>query len=150
MGLDHYISFLGRKEYIYGRHFAPTDIEVRELSTGKSRYEIAKGLGIEFEIVDKLSIDDGINAAKMMWPHLWVDEGKCQIFLDYISQYHKEWDDKRGMFKPHPCHDFTSHAGDMLRYTAIAEKKMSNDPVAAVQLTKFEQNKSRQNLNSSK
>ena len=126
-GLDHYIAYLQRKPYIYGSHFAPHDIQVREFSTGKSRLEIAKGLGINFEIVANLAVDEGINAVRLMFNHLWIDENRCQIFLDYLSQYHKEWEEKRGAFRNKPYHDFTSHAADMLRYTALSEHKMTNE-----------------------
>ena len=149
-GLNHYIAYLDRKDYIYGKHFAPHDIQVRELSTGKSRLEIAKTLGITFEVLPIMAIEDGINAARLMWSRLWVDENRCQVFLDYISQYCKEWDDKHGMFKDRPRHDFTSHAADMLRYAAEAEKDFTNDELIEKQLQNFQRNNWRQNLNSTR
>lgn len=47
-GLPHYAKMLAEKDYLYGTHNAPHDIEVRELGTGKSRREIAWDLGINF------------------------------------------------------------------------------------------------------
>ena len=47
-GLPHYVKVLQDKGYLYGEHNAPHDIEVRELSTGKSRRETAYDLGINF------------------------------------------------------------------------------------------------------
>lgn len=47
--LKHYVEVLAQKTYKYGRHFVPHDIAVRELSSGKSRLEMAKTLGISFE-----------------------------------------------------------------------------------------------------
>src|SRR3990167_3613668 len=44
-GFPHYVKILQEKGYVYGKHFAPQDIKVRELSTGKTRWEIAKTLG---------------------------------------------------------------------------------------------------------
>ena len=37
----------------YGKHWAPHDIQVRELASGRSRLEAAASLGIKFEIVPK-------------------------------------------------------------------------------------------------
>ena len=125
-GLDFYIKYLQTKPYIYGSHYAPHDIKVREFSSGKSRWETAQGLGINFEIVPNIKVMDGINAARMFLNKLWVDENNCETFLDYIGQYKKEWDDNKGCFKDNPVHDFTSHAADMLRYTAIVSDKMNN------------------------
>lgn len=136
-GLNYYVSLLLQKKYRYGKHFAPHDIQVRELSTGKSRLEIAQQLGIRFEITPNLPVEDGINATRLMFPRLWIDE-KLTYFIDAISQYRKEWDDKRGMFKNAPLHDWTSHAADMLRYAAIVENKMSNETLSRDQLSSDE------------
>lgn len=125
-GLPHYVKLLREKPYVYGKYFAPHDIAVREFSSGKSRLEIAKTLGIDFHVVPNLPIDDGINAARLAFRRLWIDE-KCAQWIDYIGQYHYEWDDKRGVFKNTPNHDFTSHAADMWRYAALSEGQMTNE-----------------------
>ena len=128
-GLLHYLKVLKKKEdeldYYYGAHFAPHDIEVRELSTGVSRLETAQELGINFEIVPKLSIEDGINAGRLVLNRMYLDEDKCSQFLDALSQYQKEWDDRKGLFKDKPKHDWTSHAADVHRYMAIIEKEFA-------------------------
>lgn len=41
-GLPHYIKVLREKDYVYGDHLAPHDIQVRDFSTGKSRLEIGR------------------------------------------------------------------------------------------------------------
>jgi len=118
-GLQHYIKVLKEKNYVYGEHYAPHDIEVREFSTGASRKTTAQGLGIHFRIAPNLSVDDGIQAVRTKFSELFIDEKKCARFIDCISQYRKEWDDKLGEFKNKPLHDWTSHAADMLRYWAV-------------------------------
>lgn len=120
-GLNHYVKVLREKDYIYSQHYAPHDIKQREWTTGKSRQEIARDLGIYFDIVADLSIEDGINAGRMVFPRLYINEKNCSRFVDYLAQYHKEWDDKRGAFKDRPKHDFTSHAADVHRYMALVE-----------------------------
>lgn len=122
-GLSHYVNVLQEraKEYTYGDHYAPHDIEVRELGSGKSRLEIAESLGIKFRVAPNLPIDDGINAARLRFSSLWIDEEKNQEFLHCISLYRKDWDDKKGEFRSKPYHDFTSHYADALRYWAVTE-----------------------------
>lgn len=120
-GLNHYAGILQQKGYTYAEHYAPHDIQVRELGTGKSRKEIAANFGINFLIAPNLPISDGINAARLRMNRLWVDENKCERFIDAISQYRKEWNDKMGDYKPTPLHDWTSHAADMFRYFAVTE-----------------------------
>lgn len=135
-GLGHYASVLQDKGYNYSEHYAPHDIEVKELGTGQSRLEIAHQLGINFRVAPKLSIDDGINAVRLRFPTLWMDADRCSKFIDAISQYKKIWDDKRGEFQNKPYHDWTSHAADMLRYWAVTsdiEQKVNNLSIPKVQ-----------------
>jgi len=115
-GLEFYVKMLKDKDYNYGKHYVPHDAKAREKGSGKSYVEVGKELGINFEIVPKLSIFQGINTVRMKFNTLWIDEKKCEKGLDALSQYRKEWNDKMGCFKTNPLHDWTSHAADMIRY----------------------------------
>jgi phage terminase large subunit len=119
-GLPHYIQVLKQKRYIYGKHYAPHDIEVRELSSGKTRREVARGLGIQFEIAPKVSIEDGIEAARTLLPRCYFDQARCDLGLNALRSYHKEWDDKLGTWKQKPVHDWASHGSDAFRYLALS------------------------------
>jgi hypothetical protein len=137
-GLSHYAKILKEKGYIYDEHYAPHDIEVKELGTGQSRKEIARELGIDFQVAPKLSREDGINAVRQRFNLLYIDKNKCEKFIDAISQYHKEWDDKRGEFKNKPLHDWTSHAADMLRYWAVTPDYQPETRVLETQQITYE------------
>jgi len=102
---------------------------VRELGSGKSRIEFASELGIKFLVAPNLSIEDGINAARLRFSTLWIDEENNQEFIHCILLYRKEWDDKKGEFRSKPLHDFTSHFADALRYWAVTKLK-SGDGVS--------------------
>jgi len=119
-GLDHYAAILDKRGYLYGRHVAPHDIEVRELGSGKSRLEIAHGLGINFDVAPKLPLEDGINAAKMLFPRCWFDQDKCKQGLEALAHYRRDYNDKLRSFKPTPVHDWASHGADSFRYMAVA------------------------------
>ena len=85
-GLPHYAKVLQQKEYLYSLHHAPHDIEVRELSTGKSRREAAYDLGINFRVVPKLPLEDGIHATKMLLPRCWFMQSCASLVLKlYVS-----------------------------------------------------------------
>ena len=118
VGLDHYAEVLNRKDFVYGDHLAPHDIEVRELGSGKSRLETALSLGIRFKVVPRMKVADGINATRMLLPKCFFDRDKTQDGLDMLRQYRQEWDDKKKVFRDHPRHDYTSHAADAFRYLA--------------------------------
>ena len=63
-GLPFYAKVLDERNYLYGTHNAPHDIEVRELGSGKSRREPAWDLGINFRVLPKLPLEDGLHAGQ--------------------------------------------------------------------------------------
>jgi len=126
-GLPHYVNVLQKKDYLYGDHFAPHDIEVRELGTGKSRREIAWDLGLNFRVVPKLPLEDGIHAAQMLIPRAWFDAEKCKLLLNALRQYHRAYNEKNRAFRSSPVHDWSSHFADAWRYCSIGIQEVKND-----------------------
>jgi len=118
------IKAVRNKPYVFEKHFAPHDIMTREISSGMPRADIARKLGINFDIVPNVTVASGIEKTKILFSRLWVDESNCRLWLDAIAQYCREWDDEHGMFRDNPRHDWTSHAADVLRYSAIVESEM--------------------------
>jgi len=119
VGLPHYARVLEQKKYAYGRHIAPHDINVRELGSGQSRLETARMLGIRFEVAPNLPLQDGIDAARILLAKCWFDKKKTDHGLEALRLYRREFNDKANDFKPHPIHDWTSHAADAFRYLAV-------------------------------
>jgi hypothetical protein len=126
-GLSHYVAKLKERGYNYGDHCAPPDIEVRELGTGKSRREVAAGMGINFKIAPRLPPDDGINAVRGILSTCWFDEDKCHRGIQALKNYRKDWDEKNKVFRNYPKHDWSSHGADALRYFAVSYKKKPDD-----------------------
>ncbi len=125
-GLDHYARVLTEKRYLYDDHWAPHDIQVRELGSGKSRLEIAAGLGITFRITPNIGVKDGIDALRMTLPRCYIDAKRCALGLDALRQYREKVDEKRGVSQG-PLHDWTSHAADAARYMAVALQEKQPD-----------------------
>lgn len=124
--LSHYAQILQdlaeELGYYYGKHFAPHDIRVRELSTGRSRIEVAAENGISFDIGPKLPVVDGIEAVRRILPQCWFDETNCSEGIAHLEQYRKEWNERLGTFRNRPLHDNHSHAADAFRTLAVCHK----------------------------
>lgn len=118
-GMLHYIKVLRDKPYLYGKHFGPHDLAVREFTSGKSRLEVAGQLGLKFTVIPRISVEDGIEATRNMLPRTYWDEAKCSRWIEALRQYKKVWDDKKKAFSSQPLHDWTSHAADMTRMLAL-------------------------------
>lgn len=133
-GLDHYVKVLRDKPYTYGKHFAPHDIQVRELGTGKSRLEVAESLGIRFDLAPNIGVEDGIGAVRMMLPKCWFDAAKTKPMLEALRLYQEKRDPKRNISLG-PLHDWTSHAADCVRYMAVSHKPQES-PMKPLQLSR--------------
>lgn len=117
-GLPHYIKVMREKPYVYGTHDAPHDIEVREFTSGKSRWETARSLGIKFRIGKNLPIDEGIESVRSLLPSCWFDRKNTEAGFEGLKHYHKEWDDDKRVFRDKPEHDWASHSADAFRQLA--------------------------------
>ncbi|EML0361271.1 terminase [Providencia rettgeri] len=132
-GLRHYMKVLKDKGYTYESHNGPHDIENREFgSDAKSRKELAREgyeidgqvYSIRFEVVPRVSIDEGIEAVREILPLCAFDEHKCGEGIAHLEGYRKEWNDKLGCWKDKPLHDYTSHDADGFRYFAVSRRNV--------------------------
>jgi hypothetical protein len=133
-GLPHYIQVVKDKDYVYGDHFAPHDIEVTEFSTGKTRREVAYQLGIRFKILPKINLEDGIHNLKMVLPKCWFDIENTKPLIDALRHHHRKYNEKMKMFSNKPQKDWSSHACDAMRYLALGITELPKNKVAAQKL----------------
>lgn len=127
VGLEHYAKILRERPYVYAErgHYLPHDVEVADLSTGKTRFAFLAGLGIRGTVVPKRDVEDGINAARKLLPRCWFDKEKCARGIEAMRQYRRDWSEELRAFRQKPRHDWASHAADAFRYGAVSLK----DPV---------------------
>lgn len=115
-----YAQELQKKGYVYNRHYFPHDAGHHELGTGKTIKESAEALGLRpIEIVPMVSVQDGINATRLMFNRFWFDADKCKRGLEALRNYCKDWDEKLQQFRSKPRHDWASHCADALRMCAV-------------------------------
>lgn len=151
-GLNYYIRLLSERKYNYGMHFAPHDIVVRELGTGKSRYETAKSLGLEFQVitdeqfkihsaVPNLSVQDGIDMLRMRLNTCYFDKEKTPRLYKALKNYHKDFDEVNKVYRNNPKHDWSSHGSDMMRYWSITP--MPNNEIDVGMIRRVSNNRQR-------
>jgi hypothetical protein len=118
--LGHYVREINARPYAYAGHIVPHDAQAKELGTGKSRLEVMESLGLRpITLAPLHRVEDGINAVRMFLPKCWFDAGKCARGIDALKLYRAEYDGKLQALRPHPVHDWTSHAADSFRYLAL-------------------------------
>ena len=123
-GMEHYIQYLNQwsntNGVMLGTHLAPHDIEVRELTSGRSRKETARQMGISFRTVQRPRVKaEGIQAVRRMFPRFWIDDERAEQGYNCVASYRREWDEKAGRFRDNPVHDWASHGADALQTLAL-------------------------------
>jgi phage terminase large subunit len=121
--LDSYVSELNALGYRWGTDWIPHDGRAKNTHTGKSTEEMLRGMQRKVQIVPNIGIEDGIRAARQMFPRVYMDKGAGDL-LNSLKRY-KRAQHANGTFGA-PMHDDASHGADAWRYLAIVSDKLSN------------------------
>lgn len=120
LGLDHYAKVIDDRKYKYGTHYAPHDIKVRELGSGaRTRLDIARDLGIQFQIVPDLNVFEGIELCRSIFSKLWFDTKNSSRLLKCLENYCKVYNESYNVYSDMPLHNWASHAADAFRMLGI-------------------------------
>ena len=117
--LTHYVAWLDARPYRYGTDLLPHDAGARELGTGRTREELLRANGRKVRVLPRQDVDDGINAVKMMLGRTWFDRVRTARLRECLAHYHRDFNDRMGVFKDAPTHDWSSHAADAVRTLAM-------------------------------
>ena len=117
--LDDYIAWLNENGYRDYRHILPHDVMVRELQTGKSRYEFLSDAGLNIDIAPKQSVEDGIQAVRRILPNCWFNKKATRVGVECLRNYRRVFNEKLNVFQEKPLHDWSSHGSDAFRYLAL-------------------------------
>jgi len=124
--LDWYVGQIERRPWRWGKDFIPHDGRARDFKTGKSTEEHLKAMGRNPEVLDQQSIEEGIKAARMVFPRIYFDKDKTVRLLECLKRYRRDINQKT-QEPTAPLHDQYSHGADAFRYAAMAVNRMGND-----------------------
>lgn len=117
--IDYYLREMQTWGYVFGTCFLPWDGGTRSLGTGKSIEELMRLKGFAVRVNRQLSVADGINATRTLFPQLYFDAKMCADGLQYLRRY--QWGPPTALGVPRstPLHDDASHPADALRTLAV-------------------------------
>lgn len=119
MAIPDIVEELFAKPYAYGQFFLPHDARAKSLQTGRSIQEQMWSFGIKTAVIPSLSVQDGIQAVRSVFPKVWIDPVTCKDLISSLRLYQREYDDKKKVFRAVPRHDWTSHGADAMRYLCL-------------------------------
>lgn len=124
--LDWYVAQLEKKPYRWGTDYIPHDGRARNTQTGKSTEEALQAMKRNVVVLPALDVEEGIKAARLMFPRVYFDQDKTVELLESLKRYQRSINEKTR--EPGaPLHDKHSHDADMFRYVGMAVDQMSND-----------------------
>lgn len=125
-GTGQRVAEMMGRGYAYAGHVLPHDARAIQKSGITYQEELEKA-GLKNVIALPVTSDVivGINRTRSMFPAMSFDEILCKAGIKALEHYHVEKDAKRSSatqahYKDAPCHDWSSHASDGLRYMAEA------------------------------
>lgn len=122
---DHYTRILDEKkrdnDYIYGKFVMPHDANKREMVSQTTLSKSFKDLGYDIiSLPREQNIDFGINNVNNILKSCWFDENKCELGLEALQHYRREYNEELKIYLEKPLHDWSSHPADSIRYACKA------------------------------
>ena len=124
--LADYSADLRDMRYQWGKLMLPHDGRARDYRSGKSAQEILQALGWDVEIVEEIGVEQGITAARQMFPRVYFDRDKAGHLVNRLGRYRRRVNVESGVAGG-PLHDDESHGADAFRYLAVCEDQLVND-----------------------
>jgi phage terminase large subunit len=124
--LADYAQDIKARGWNRGTDWLPHDGNAKSLQTGKSPKEVLGQLDCNPEIVDNLEVEQGIHAARLMFPRCYFDKDKTAPLTNALKRYRRQQNQVTGAFGA-PLHDDNSHPADAFRYLAVVVDKLGNE-----------------------
>lgn len=124
-----YADFIAEFEqfgYRKGIDYLPHDGRAKSAESGRSPQMILEQLGCTVEIVDEIGLENGIKAARMIFPRVYVDKSNAGELVARLGRYRRRIHPETGTATT-PVHDDDSHGADAFRYLAVVADQLSND-----------------------
>ncbi|MEZ5781830.1 MAG: hypothetical protein R3D70_09395 [Rhizobiaceae bacterium] len=119
--LEDWCQWLDDKGY-HGNDYVPHDAMQANWGAKRTRFDTLKDLGRKPRMVPKVSVADGINAGRETIKVAEFDAERCELGIDGLKAYRREWDDERKTFLENPVKDWAEHIGSSFRYLGLAWK----------------------------
>lgn len=120
--LPFYFDLLRDKGYEYEKIWLPHDARAKTFQTGRSTLEQFISAGFPVDITPQLSIQHGIDAARLVLPQCWFNP-RCQPGIETLRAYRRKYNEKTKAFSDSPIHDWSSHGSDAFRYLSLVAKE---------------------------
>lgn len=124
MKLPHYLKMLDACGYDYHTIYLPHDAKAETLQTSRSTVEQVQDhfhkTETRIDLVPKLAVQHGIDAARLILPQCYFNQVKCFAGIEALRAYRRKFDEVKKVFDDKPLHDWASDGADAFRYFALS------------------------------
>lgn len=135
--LEDWCNWLKERGY-NGTDYVPHDILQTEWGTGRTRIELLSMLGRKPHRIPMVSVEDGRMAARQTIKAARFDAQRCELGIEGLKAYRREWDDELKTFRQNPVKDWAEHIGSAFRYLGLAWREAAaKEPARSVPQTGY-------------
>jgi len=107
-----------------GNTYVPHDIMVTEWGSGKTRFDRLVERQMKPRRIARVSVADGLQAGRMAINAATFDAEACELGIEGLKAYRRDWDDERKTFRETPIKDWAEHIGSAWRYLGLAWREV--------------------------
>lgn len=127
--LDDWCRDLNDRGY-HGLDFVPHDIMTVDWGAKHSRIERLRANKRRPHRLPQVSVAEGQQAARYVINRAVFDETRCEIGIEGLRKYRREWDAEKKRYSDQPFKDWSEHIGSAFRYVGLAFRE---EPLQTVQ-----------------
>lgn len=124
--LDWYVAETKKRFTIIGEDWIPHDGEHKDFKTGKSTKELLEKMGRTVEVNPRLSVEEGIKHARMIFRRCFFDKEKTARLLECLKRYRRSVN-AQTLEPGAPVHDEFSHGADAYRYLGLCADQIGRN-----------------------
>jgi len=126
--LADWCKWLDDKGY-HGTDYVPHDVMHINWGASRTRFEMLQDLKRKPWRVPMVSVADGINAGRETIKTAKFDAERCELGIEGLKNYRREWDDDLKTFRENPLKDWAEHIGSSFRYLGLAWREAIKEHV---------------------
>lgn len=121
--LDDWIKWLDDKGY-HGDDYVPDDVMEFIWGAKHTRWDTLKAKKRKPKLVKRIAVADGIHAGREAIKVATFDSERCELGIEGLKNYRREWDDELKTFRENPVKDWAEHIGSSWRYLGLAWREV--------------------------
>jgi phage terminase large subunit len=114
----------------WGNHWMPHDVKQQHQGWEhtESRIMQARKHGWQLQVTPKVNFEDGIEAARYMFPRVRIDKLNCSLAIRALSEYQRSYNETTAAYSKIPLENWAVHIADAFRYLSTNYKRLYDVP----------------------